>query len=122
MRSFEVKVNRKARRTALRGVLSTPRRERHARDPRRLRVRRARRRRKAAELIAGWGERPTLVVLAEDEELLVKSFRNLEKVLVTVPAELEVASLVWARSVLISEAALPLVLGRAGVATEEAGE
>ena len=39
--------------------------------------------------------------------------------LVTVPAELEVASLVWARSLLISEAALPLVLGRAGVATEE---
>ncbi len=49
----------------------------------------------------------------------MKSFRNLEKVLVTVPAELEVASLVWARSVLISEAAMPLVLGRAGVATEE---
>ena len=63
-------------------------------------------------------------MVAEDEELLVKSFRNLEKVLVTVPAELEVASLVWARSLLISEAALPLVLGRAGVATEEeeAGE
>ena len=50
----------------------------------------------------------------------MKSFRNLEKVLVTVPAELEVASLVWARSVLICEAAMPLVLGRAGVATEEA--
>ena len=74
--------------------------------------------RKAAELVAGWGERPTLLVVAEDEELVVKSFRNLEKVLVTVPAELEVASLVWARSVLISEAAMPLVLGRAGVATE----
>ena len=69
------------------------------------------------------GERPTLVVVAEDEELLVKSFRNLEKVLVTVPAELEVASLVWARSVLISEAAMPLVLGRAGAASaEEAAE
>ena len=37
----------------------------------------------------------------------------------TVPAELEVASLVWARSVLVSEAALPLVLGRAGAATDE---
>ena len=71
-----------------------------------------------------WGERPTLLVVAEDEELVVKSFRNLEKVLVTVPAELEVASLVWARSVLITEAAMPLVLGRAGVAAEEeeAGE
>ncbi len=121
MRSFEVKVNRKARRNALKGVLSN-----HAGDgtlaildgsafdtpstPR------------AAELLASWGERPTLVVLAEEEELLVKSFRNLDKVLVTVPAELEVASLVWARSVVISEAALPLVLGRAGVVTEEASE
>jgi large subunit ribosomal protein L4 len=120
MRSFEVKVNRKARRNALKGVLSN-----HAGDgtlaildgsafdtPST---------RKAAELVAGWGERPTLVVVTEEEELLVKSFRNLDKVLVTVPAELEVASLVWARSVLISESALPLVLGRAGVTTEEGG-
>jgi large subunit ribosomal protein L4 len=121
MRSFEVKVNRKARRNALKGVLSN-----HAGDgtlaildgsafdtPST---------RKAAELLAAWGERPTLVVLGEEEELLVKSFRNLDKVLVTVPAELEVASLVWARSVVISEAALPLVLGRAGVVLEEASE
>ena len=48
---------------------------------------------------------------------MIKSFRNLEKVLVVAPAELEVASLVWARSVIISEAALPLVLGRAGAAS-----
>ena len=51
------------------------------------------------------------------------SFRNLEKVLVVTPAELEVASLVWARSLVISEAALPLVLGRAGAGNgEEAAE
>jgi large subunit ribosomal protein L4 len=118
MRSFEVKVNRKARRSALRGVLSH-----HAAngtlgildgsgfDAPSTKM--------AAELLSGWGERPTLVVVVEDEELLVKSFRNLENVLVVTPAELEVASLVWARSVLISEAALPLVLGRAGVATTE---
>jgi large subunit ribosomal protein L4 len=121
MRSFEVKVNRKARRNALKGVLSN-----HAGNgtlaildgsafdtPST---------RKAAELFSGWGERPTLVVVTEEEELLVKSFRNLDKVLVTVPAELEVASLVWARSVLISESAMPLVLGRAGVTTEEGGQ
>ena len=61
--------------------------------------------------------------MAEDEDVVIKSFRNLEKVLVVAPAELEVASLVWARSVLISEAALPLVLGRAGAANgEEAAE
>jgi large subunit ribosomal protein L4 len=119
MRSFEVKVNRKARRTALRGVLSN-----HASNgtlgildgsgfdsPST---------KKAAELLSGWGERPLLIVVSEDEELLVKSFRNLDKVLVVAPDELEVASLVWARSVLISEAAMPLVLGRAGVTQEDA--
>jgi large subunit ribosomal protein L4 len=123
MRSFEVKVNRKARRKAFRGVLS------HHASNGTLAILDASEfdapsTRKAAELVASWGERPTLVVVAEDEELVVKSFRNLEKVLVTVPAELEVASLVWARSVLITEAAMPLVLGRAGVAAEEeeAGE
>ena len=121
MRSFEVKVNRKARRNALKGVLSN-----HAGDGTLAILDGSEfdtpSTRKAAELLAGWGERPTLVVVAEEEELLVKSFRNLDKVLVTVPAELEVASLVWARSVVISEAALPLVLGRAGVVTEEASE
>ena len=122
MRSFEVKVNRKARRSALKGVLSQ-----HASNgtlavldgsgfdsPST---------RKAAQLLSEWSERPTLVVVSEDEELLIKSFRNLEKVLVVAPSELEVASLVWARSVLVSEAALPLVLGRAGAANgEEAAE
>jgi large subunit ribosomal protein L4 len=121
MRSFEVKVNRKARRTALKGVLSD-----HAANGT-LAVLDgsgfdAPSTRQAAELVAGWGERPTLVVVNEEEEVLVKSFRNLEKVLVTVPAELELASLVWARSVLISEAAMPLVLGRAGAAAAEATE
>jgi ribosomal protein L4 len=60
--------------------------------------------------------------VTEEEELLVKSFRNLEKVLVVTPAELEVASLVWARSLLISKEALPLVLGRAGAGNGEAPE
>jgi large subunit ribosomal protein L4 len=118
MRSFEVKVNRKARRTALKGVLSD-----HATNGTLAILDGsgfdAPSTRKAAELLAGWGERPVLVVVNEDEELLVKSFRNIENVLVTVPAELEVASLLWARSVLISEAAMPFVLGRAGAATEE---
>jgi large subunit ribosomal protein L4 len=121
MRSFEVKVNRKARRTALRGVLSD-----HASNGTLAILDgsgfEAPSTKKAAELLAGWEERPTLVVVHEDEELLVKSFRNLEKVLVTVPAELEVASLVWARSVLVTEAAMPLVLARAGAAQEEVSE
>jgi len=121
MRSFEVKVNRKARRSALRGALSN-----HASDGTLAILDgsgfEAPSTKQAAELLAGFGDRPTLVVVSEDEELLIKSFRNLEKVLVVAPSELEVASLVWARSVLISEDALPLVLGRAGVAAEEEGE
>jgi hypothetical protein len=38
---------------------------------------------------------------------------------VTVPAELEVADLVWARSLLVSQAARPLVEARAGAKAEE---
>jgi large subunit ribosomal protein L4 len=56
---------------------------------------------------------PVLVVATEDESALGKSFRNLDKVIVTVPSELEVSELVWASSLLVSEAALPLVQGRA---------
>ena len=122
MRSFQVKVNRKARRSAFKGVLSH-----HAADGTLAILDgsgfESPSTKQAAEVLAGFGERPTLVVVTEDEELLIKSFRNLEKVLVVTPAELEVASLVWARSLVISEAALPLVLGRAGVGNgEEAAE
>ena len=119
MRNFEVKVNRKARRAALRGALSD-----HAAngtlailDGSGFDVPSTR---QAADLLAGWGDRPTLVVVTEEEEVLVKSFRNLEKVLVTAPSELEVAALLWARSLVVSEAALLLVLARAGAAEEEA--
>jgi ribosomal protein L4 len=64
--------------------------------------------------VSEWGQQLPLVVVARrDEENVIKSFRNLDKVLVTVPADLEVAHLVWARSVLITEAALEDVQGRA---------
>ena len=93
MRSFDVKVNRKARRSALRGALSEPRRERHARRPRRLRLRGARRRsRPRASSSRGARTLPLLIVATEEEETLIKSFRNLPKTLVTVPSELEVAT------------------------------
>ena len=58
-------------------------------------------------------ELPLLIVATEEEETVIKSFRNLPKSLVTVPSELEVATIVWAKSVLVTEAALPLVEGRA---------
>ena len=115
MRSYEVKVNRKARRAAFRSALSD-----HANagtfavlDGSSFEAPSTR---KALDVLDGWEkERPTVVVATEDEAILVKSFRNLDGVLVTIPAELGVASVVWARSLIVSEAALPLVLARAGV-------
>jgi ribosomal protein L4 len=71
--------------------------------------------RKAAELLSAWQQdAPTLVVANVDEEAVLKSFRNLDRVLVTVPEELEVAAIVWARALLVTEAALPHVEQRAG--------
>ena len=108
-RNFDVKVNRKARKAALRSALSA-----HAQrgslalvgadafaEPST---------KAAAAFVDDWDrERPLLVVATEGEGALIKSFRNLERVLVTVPSELDVASLVCARSLLITEPALPLV-------------
>jgi large subunit ribosomal protein L4 len=110
---FDVKVNRKERRAAFRSALSA-----HASggslglldgagfD--------APSTKQAAGLLESWGkDRPVVVVATEDEEALAKSFRNLDRVVVTTAGELEVAALVWARALLVSEAALPLVQGRA---------
>jgi large subunit ribosomal protein L4 len=119
MRSFEVKVNRKARRAAFRGALAD-----HAAHGT-IAILAADQfdvpsTKQAAALLSEWGQSsPTLVVATEDEEALVKSFRNLQKVLVTIPSELEVSAVVWARSLLVTEAALPLVNAKAGVAGEE---
>jgi large subunit ribosomal protein L4 len=112
--NFDVKVNRKVRRAALRAALSS-----HAAagtlgvldgaafdEPSTS---------QAADLLAGWEKQvPVVIVAGEDEDAVVKSFRNLARVAVTVPAELEVTDVVWARSLLITEAALPLVQQRAG--------
>ena len=111
--SFGQKVNRKARRSALRGALSS-----HAQNGTLGLVDGsvfdAPSTKEAKSLVEDWGKQtPLLVVAGEEEEAVIKSFRNLAGVLVTVPSELEVVSVVWARSLLISEAALPLVEGRA---------
>jgi large subunit ribosomal protein L4 len=68
----------------------------------------------AKALLDKWGKStPTVVVALHEEENLRKSFRNLERVAVVGPSELEVGAVVWARSLVISEAALPLVQGKA---------
>jgi large subunit ribosomal protein L4 len=114
-RDFSVKVNKKALRAALRAALSD-----HAQAGTLGLVSgdafEAPSTKQALELLTNWGQQaPTLLVVTEDEETLIKSFRNLEKVLITVPSELEVAQVVWARSLVVSEAALPLVNVKAGV-------
>ena len=110
---FEVKVNRKTRRSALRGALSL-----HAAngtfgvldgstfdEPST---------RQAADLLAKWGkEAPVVVVATDAEQSVIKSFRNLDRVVVTAPGELEVSAVVWARSVHVTQDALEGVQGRA---------
>jgi ribosomal protein L4 len=54
-----------------------------------------------------------LVVAQPEDEALIKSFRNLARVEITIPSELEVRHLVRAGSLLISEPALEQVQGRA---------
>jgi large subunit ribosomal protein L4 len=108
-RSFGLKVNRKVRKGALRAALTL-----HAQrgtlalidgsvfaEPST---------KAAAQFASAWGaSRPLVVVAQPEEEGLVRSFRNLVDVLVLEPSELEVAALVWARSVLATEGALERV-------------
>jgi ribosomal protein L4 len=68
----------------------------------------------ALALVEKWDkDRPILLVAQEEDEGLIKSFRNLERLVITVPSELEVNQVVWARALLISEPALEHVQGRA---------
>jgi large subunit ribosomal protein L4 len=113
MRSFDVKVNRKARRSALRSALSQ-----HATNGTLGLLDasgfEAPSTKQARSLVESWGQDAPLVLIAtEEEDTLIKSFRNLPRTLVTVPSELEVATVIWGKSLLITEAALPLVQGRA---------
>jgi large subunit ribosomal protein L4 len=56
---------------------------------------------------------PLVLVVSPDEEALILSFRNLPKVVIVAPSELDVAAVVWARSLLVTESALEAVTGRA---------
>jgi large subunit ribosomal protein L4 len=112
-RDFGIKVNRKAHRAALRSALSD-----HAQagtlallDGASFETPSTK---DAVRLLQEWGATtPTVVIVSEDEAAAAKSFRNLDRVLVTVPSELEVAQVVWARSLVVSQAALDAVQGRA---------
>ncbi len=112
-RRYTVKVNRKARRRALRAALSV-----HAArgtlavlaedafsDPST---------KQAAEQLARWGaRRPTLVVLTDEEAFAAKSFRNIAEVSVVPAAALGVADVVSSASLVVSQPALAGLVRRA---------
>ena len=112
-RDFAVKVNKKAARAALRSALSDHVQagtfgllSASAFDAPSTKA--------AADLLTTWGgEAPAVVVVNYDEAILGKSFRNLDRIIVTTPQELEVAEVVWARSLLVSESALEALQRRA---------
>ena len=112
-RHYDVKVNRKARRRALRAALSV-----HAArgsiavldasgidEPAT---------KQAAQWLDKWGARtPTLVVLDAEEVAALKSFRNLPEVDVVQASEVGVAALIGHGSLVLSQAALEQVSDRA---------
>jgi len=110
-RSYEEKVNKKARQRAIRIALS----QHAARGT--LGVFDATTFEKpgtkaAVALLAGWKTpRPALVVVSEDELNAGLSFRNLERVAVGTTFDVGVAELLWARALLLSKGALALLQG-----------
>jgi large subunit ribosomal protein L4 len=111
-RRYTVKVNRKARRAALRSALSL-----HAErgsvavvdagafdGPSTG---------QAADVLAKWDQAPVLVVLSAEEVAAAKSFRNLRGVSVLPEPDVGVADLVGAASLVVSQAALAALTARA---------
>jgi large subunit ribosomal protein L4 len=120
-RHYTVKVNRKARRAALRSALSM-----HAQresvavfdasafdEPST---------RQAIELLDGWGAPlPTLVILTDDEAAAGKSFRNLARIEAMPVQDAGVADVVGAASLLVSQAALESLTALAGAVEAQGG-
>jgi large subunit ribosomal protein L4 len=112
-RTFVQKVNRKAAKAALRSALAS-----HAQNGSfavvDASVFEAPSTKQAQAFVDAWGQQaPLVLVCLEEETALAKSFRNLERVVVITPSEVEVGAVVWARSLLVSQGALELLTGRA---------
>jgi large subunit ribosomal protein L4 len=113
-RHYNVKVNRKARRKAMRAALSV-----HAErdsvavlDPSAYETPSTK---AAATALGKWGARqPTLVVLTAEEIGAMKSFRNIERVTVAEVGAIGVADVIGAASLVVSESALDALKGRLG--------
>lgn len=105
-RRYTVKVNRKARRKALRSALSV-----HAERGSVALVEagayEAPSTKTAAEALAKWGQKsPTLVVLGPEDVGAAKSFRNIDRVEVAEVGAIGVADVIGAAALVISEPAL----------------
>jgi large subunit ribosomal protein L4 len=118
-RHYTFKVNRKARRAALRSALSV-----HV-DRGSLAVFDASSfdapsTKTALRLLTDWAQpNPTLVLLDADEANAGLSFRNLERVLVLPVEDAGVADVIGAASLLVSETALAQITARATGAVQE---
>ena len=111
-RHYTVKVNRKARRAALRSALSVhaERSTIHVVDAGGFDAPSTKR---AAELLEAHRGGSVLVVLADDELTAAKSFRNLSRVVVLHVDDVGVADLVGAATLVLSQAALDALTARA---------
>jgi large subunit ribosomal protein L4 len=112
-RTYVQKVNRKAAKAALRSALAS-----HAASGTIAVVDATAFAEPATKVARGFVEAsglalPLVLVVSPDEESLILSFRNLPKVVIVAPSELDVAAVVWARSLLVTESALEAVTGRA---------
>jgi large subunit ribosomal protein L4 len=112
-RHYTVKVNRKARRKALRAALSVHA-ERDSIAVLDASTFKEPATKQAADALRKWGaDSPTLVVIGAEEESVAKSFRNIEGVSVALAEAAGVADVIGATSLVVTEAALEQLKGRA---------
>ena len=122
-RNYTFKVNRKARRAALRSALSVHA-ERGSLAVFDASVFDAPSTSRAAGLLDDWGAvSRTLVLLTEEEAAAGMSFRNISRVAVMPVTDAGVADVIGAAWLLVSQAALPELVARAaGRASGQSGE
>ncbi|MGK2954505.1 MAG: 50S ribosomal protein L4 [Solirubrobacterales bacterium] len=117
-RHYTVKVNRKARRKAMRSALSV-----HSERGSVAVVKASDfdtpSTRAAAEALTKWGaKRSTLVVILGDETGVLRSFRNIPRIDVMEVGSVGVVDVIGAASIVISEGALEVLEQRAGTETQ----
>jgi large subunit ribosomal protein L4 len=113
-RTYTVKVNRKARRKAMRAALSVHA-ERGSVAVLDVAAFETPSTKAAAAALDKWGaKRPTLVVVQAEETAAMKSFRNIDRVTVAEVGAIGVADVIGAASIVLSEGALATLTERLG--------